>query len=263
MGVIRAFSGFFRGLAYPLLAWRYLRLNKGLFKFILLPLLINILVFGAGSYWGVSLIHEFIAGFLPRGQAWYWAWLTYILTLLATAAAFVLAFFSFTVIGNIIAAPFNDLLSEQVEKRLTGKSLQGPADMRGQLLQTLRAVVVEARKMLVFLLGLALLFAFNIVPGLGSVIYVLLAACWTIFFLAAEYTGYVFARKGFSFQEQKQIILGNSGLMAGFGFGIFCVLAVPFVQFFTIPLGVIGATLLVHEYGLDVSGKASGQMIND
>jgi CysZ protein len=259
VGVISAFSGFITGFSYPLGAWRFLSRNKGLYKYILLPLFINIVVFGAGGYWGVSLLHDFIAGFLPESQAWYWAWLSYILTFVVTIAVLVLAFFSFTVIGNIVAAPFNDLLSEQVEKRLTGRHLQVPADMPDQLVQAVKTVRVEVQKMFVFLLGLVILFAFNIVPVLGSVIYALLAAFWTILFLAAEYTGYVFSRKGLSFKEQRRIVLNNFGLMVGFGSGIFCVLAVPFVQFVSIPLGVVGATLLVHECGLDVTGTESGK----
>jgi CysZ protein len=37
-------------------------------------------------------------------------------------------------------------------------------------------------------------------------------------------------------------------MMLGFGCGVFCVLAIPLVQFFCIPLAVVGATLLWCDF---------------
>ena len=69
----------------------------------------------------------------------------------------------------------------------------------------------------------------------------------TIFFLVVEYTGYVFYRKHRTFKEQRRFIFSHKFLMLGFGTGVMGVLAVPFLQFFCIPLGVVGATRLWYD----------------
>ena len=69
----------------------------------------------------------------------------------------------------------------------------------------------------------------------------------TVYFLVIEYTGFVFSRKGLKFKDQKKFIKTNKLLCAGFGCGAFFLLAIPFLQLFSIPMGVVGATLLCHE----------------
>ena len=47
--------------------------------------------------------------------------------------------------------------------------------------------------------------------------------------------------------------------MLGFGTGVMGVLAVPFLQFFCIPLGVVGATQLWQDIaGLEIKKTAGG-----
>jgi len=58
----------------------------------------------------------------------------------------------------------------------------------------------------------------------------------------------VLMRKQLSFAEQRRYIFKHPVQMAGFGCGVFCLLAIPFVQFFCIPLAVVGATLLWCDF---------------
>ena len=72
-----------------------------------------------------------------------------------------------------------------------------------------------------------------------------------LFFLTVEYTGYVFPRKHLTFRDQRRFIFSHKLVMLGFGTGVMGVLGVPFLQFFCIPLGVVGATQLWY----DLSGE--------
>ncbi|MBE0500319.1 MAG: hypothetical protein IBX47_02675, partial [Desulfuromonadales bacterium] len=50
-----------------------------------------------------------------------------------------------------------------------------------------------------------------------------------------------FSRHQMVFKDQRQFIQQRKLSSIGFGIGALCLLAIPFLQFFTIPLGVIGA----------------------
>lgn len=92
-------------------------LSPGLKRFVLVPTLVNLIVFvmlvislwGMLSSWVVAA-----AGFLPD-----WLdWLTWFIQPFAALAALVLFVFGFTVINGFIAAPFYGFLAEKVEQRL-------------------------------------------------------------------------------------------------------------------------------------------------
>ena len=84
------------------------------------PLLVNVLVFGALLYllWAqLGPIRTYVEGWLPD-------WLDFLawalLPVLVLLSLLVL-FFGFSTVGNLIAAPFNSLLSEAVERRLDAR----------------------------------------------------------------------------------------------------------------------------------------------
>jgi len=158
----------------------------------------------------------------------------------------VLVFFGFTVVGAIIASPFNDILSEKTEELLTGIPNEEPFVFKVFLRAALQTVADESKKIIIFVLLMLFLLPLNLLPG-GSLPYSALSILLTVFFLVVEYTGYVFARKHNTFKDQRRFIFSHKLLMLGFGFGVMAVLAIPFVQFFCIPLGVVGATQIWHD----------------
>jgi CysZ protein len=158
----------------------------------------------------------------------------------------VLVFFGFTVTGAIISSPFNDILSEKTEELLTGIPNEEPFVFKVFLRDSLHTVLDESGKIIIFVVLMVLLLPLNLVPG-GTLPYSVLSILLTIFFLVVEYTGYVFSRKHLTFQDQRHFIFSRKFTMLGFGTGVMGVLAVPFLQFFCIPLGVVGATQLWHD----------------
>ncbi|PLX77597.1 MAG: hypothetical protein C0615_04930 [Desulfuromonas sp.] len=105
----------------------------------------------------------------------------------------------------------------------------------------------ETLKMSAFLAGMLLLLALNLLPGFGAAIYAVLSLLWTATFLVVEYTGYIFSRQRKTFADQRRFIRRNKLLCLGFGFGALSLLAIPFLQFFTIPLSVVGAVRLMSD----------------
>nr|MBF0221538.1 EI24 domain-containing protein [Desulfobulbaceae bacterium] len=242
-------SKFVYGFLCPFRSFGFVRQNPALYKFIILPFLINTVTFSLVVYFGLNSIFSLVMSKVPQGEAWYWLILNYLMIAVAILVVFVLVFFSFAVVGSLIASPFNDVLSERTASILTGKVSEEPFLFSVMLLDARRTLVVESKKIGVFLVGMLLLLFLHLIPVLGSALYPILSVGWTVFFLVTEYTGYVFTRKRYDFSRQRQTVFKYFALMFGFGVGLLCVLAIPFLQFMCIPLGVVGAVRLLDEVG--------------
>ncbi|PLX83401.1 MAG: sulfate transporter CysZ [Desulfuromonas sp.] len=233
-------SNFSRGFLYPFRGGRFLLRSPRLWKYVVVPFLINLVIFSLSVWFGLDFFNDKIVAMIPSGEAWYWVILYYLLWVVAIALTAVLVFFTFTVVGLLIASPFNDLLSERTEEVKLGTAEGIPFSFAA----TGKILFEEAKKMAVFVVGMLLLLLLNLIPGIGTLIYSVLSFLFTVFFLAVEYSGFVFSRKGEGFRQQRRYLLQRKFLNFGFGVGVLCLLAIPFLQFFCIPLGVIGATLL-------------------
>ncbi|MBN1140403.1 MAG: sulfate transporter CysZ [Deltaproteobacteria bacterium] len=238
---------FSKGFFYPFRAGRYLAGHPRLWKFVAIPFLVNVVVFSLLLYLGFHFFDGFVLRLIPSGEAWYWVLLYYTLWVVAVAVTAVLVFFTFTLLGNLIASPFNDLLSEKTEELMVGSLPEEPFSLARFKTDAKRILVLESKKMAVFLLVMLLLLTLNLIPGIGSLLFSVLAFFWTVIFLALEYLGFVASRKQFDFKALRRFFWSRFTLLSGFGTGVFALLAVPFLNFISIPLGVIGATLLWFE----------------
>jgi CysZ protein len=109
-------NSFTRGVGYVLTGLRWLP-RAGLRGFVAIPLLINTLLFGGGIWLGASQLERLdraVQGWLPD----WLAWLHWLLWLLFALTALVVIFYAFSLVANAIAAPFNGLLAERVEKMI-------------------------------------------------------------------------------------------------------------------------------------------------
>ncbi len=245
---LKPVAGFVRGFSYPLRAAKFLVKQPRLLKYVAIPFLINVLVFSLSVYFGLGMFEGLLETYAPSTELWYGVILYYLAWSLALLLTTVVVFFTFTLIGNLIASPFNELLSERTEILKVG-GLPGEELSAGHFWKEAKnALLVELKKMAVFISGMLLLLTINLVPGIGSVIYAVLAPLFTLFFLVVEYLAFVLMRKQLSFAEQRRYVTRCPLMMLGFGCGVFCLLAIPFLQFFCIPLAVVGATLLWCDF---------------
>ncbi len=247
MGMVNQLGNFVKGFWYPFNSFAFIRRHPRLYPFIVLPLVINVVSFCLVIYFGFDFYRNLVMSRIPQGEAWYWLVLNYFVLLLAIVVVLVLVFFTFAAVGSMLASPFNDVLSEKTELLLGGHTPDETFSLISFVQGAGQVMLTEGKKIGVFLLGMLALLLLNLIPVLGAMLYPVLSVVWTAFFLVMEYTGYVFARKRMSFKDQRQIVYRNAALMSGFGLGLLCLLAIPFLQFFCIPLGVVGAVRLLAE----------------
>ena len=218
--------------------------KRGIRPFVAVPLLVNTLLFGLLIVYGASELGKLIerlVGWLPD-----WLdWLTWLLWPVFGLTAVLVVFFTFSLLANIIAAPFNGILAEAVEKRITGQA--PPSDPWSRILKTLlSSVASELRKLLYFLVRAVPLLILFLIPGL-NVAAPFLWMLFTAWMLALEYGDYPMGNHGVLFPEQRKLMARRRLLGLGFGGAVMLALMVPGLNFVVIPTAVAGATAMWVE----------------
>jgi CysZ protein len=242
---------FSRGFFAPFRSVRLLQQNLKLLPYIIIPFIVNVTVFTGAVILGIDFFDSTVVALLPQGDAWYWTILYWVVWIIAIMVTAVLVFFSFTVVGNLIASPFNELLSERTEQVLSHVANDEPFAFKRFCSDALNTLLMEVKKMWLFVMAMIVILPLNLLPGVGNSIYTVLAVSLTLFFLSFEYLSFVMVRKRQFFKEQKNYIFRRKFLMLGFSCGVMAILAIPFFQLLCIPLAVVGITRLwCEEEGL-------------
>ncbi len=216
--------------------------QPGVRPYVIIPLLVNFLLFGALIWYGYSLFTPFVAwlmsfvpGFLDFVETLIW--------LFFGVLAAVTLFFAFTPVANIVAAPFNALMSEKIEARLTGRPISSDISF---MRMAIDAIGSQLRKLVYIMLWALALFLVSLIPVINFIAPVL----WVIFgswLLSLEYFDYPMGNHDLVFAEQKRRLAERRGLSLGFGGGVMIMTSIPIVNFFAMPVAVAGATLLWVE----------------
>lgn len=213
--------------------------RPGLRAYAYIPLAINTLLFATLIWLGAAQFGALIEGLLPPWLDWL-RWLLWPLFAITVA---VVAFFIFSMLTNLIGAPFNGMLAEAVERQLTGQEINQSGTWRTLLREALPAIWMELKKIGYFALRAIPLLILFFIPGLNLVAPFLWFA-FTAWVLALEYMDYPMANHGVTFPEQRQRLQQHR--LLGFGFGGATLLAttIPLVNFLVMPSAVAGATAL-------------------
>ena len=216
--------------------------QPGLRRFTLVPLLLNTLLFAGVILSGAHLFSQLITQFLAGIPSWL-QWMDWFLWILFVAAAAIVVFFTFSLIVNLIGAPFNDLLAEAVEQHLTGNRSAPTTSYTGFFTGLIPSLYDELKKMLYFLaraIPLLLLFVIPVVNAAAPVIWIV----FTSWMLALEYLDYPLSNHGVTFTEQRRSLRGRQALTFGFGGATMIATIVPLINFIAMPAAVAGATAL-------------------
>lgn len=219
----------------------------GVRRFVVIPFVINLVVFVGLVWLAADRFDALIDWLRPELPAWL-AWLAWPAWLLFAVLAALLVFYSFTLLANLIAAPFNGFLAERVARHLGVENAElAERPWRVQAVEDIRQ---ELRKLGYFvsraaglgLLSLALLF----IPLANALVPLL----WFVFgawMLALEYSDFHLANQGWRFDAERQLLRRNLGASLGFGAAAALATLIPLVNFLVMPAAVAGATALWCE----------------
>ena len=226
----------FQGIKYFIKGSRLI-FKPGIKRYVLVPLLINISLFSIGFWLGLQWFDEFLADVLPT----WLAWAEYILWPIFTLSYFLIVFYLFALIANVIAAPFNGLLAEKIELHVNKTSID---DSTQRILPTIiPSIASELGKLIYFVFRSIPLLLLFLIPGLN----LLAPIVWFIFsswMLSLEYLDYPLGNHNILFKKTRELVKQQRITCLSFGAITSAFTLIPFINFFVMPIAVAGATLL-------------------
>ena len=233
-------DAFFAALAYPFRGIAYFLRRPALWKYFAAAFVINVVLFAVMIYLFLHYRAELVDALLP---ARWWGWLRAGLGWVLTVAVFVALLFLFTIVGNVLASPFLDAMTERILREL-GETLP---PSRGALRALGRSLVNQTLKLLFFGAIQIALLLLHLIPVVGTILHPVLSALVGIAFLGFEYLDYPLDARHVPVPGRFAWLGRNLGAALGFGTVLFPVLLVPFVGYAALPLAVAGASLLAHR----------------
>jgi len=217
---------------------------------VIIPLVINIILFGLLFYFLAELFSSLVA----QAMSWLpdWAWLQafdWLFWIFYGAVVLLMLAYGFVIVANLIGAPFYGYLAELTEKHLTGQEVTTDEPWSAIIRDIPRALWREVQKIIYYLpraLGLLII-------GLIPVVNLGAALLWFLFnswMMALQYVDYPADNHKVGFGALRGL-LGDTRLSA-FGFGLPVALAamVPVLNLVVVPAAVCGATAYwVRENG--------------
>lgn len=216
--------------------------HERLRAFVLLPLAINVLLFGGGLWWGGSELSAWLDAQIAKLPDWL-HWLHWLLVPLLVAAAALVTFYGFSIVANLVGAPFNGWLAERAEALFDP---QYRVPQRPLWQEVTIAFASALRATLYFLLRAIPLLILFFIP----VVNVAAPFVWAAFgawMLALQYLDYPLGNHGIDFSEQRRAHRADRARTFGFGCTVLLLTLVPVLNFVAMPAAVIGAAALAVE----------------
>jgi CysZ protein len=235
-------NSIFSGLSY-LGQGSSMLLKPGMKRFVLIPFAANCIVFiilTLSLISHFSSLQDWFTGLFPS-----WSWISYLVAFLTGLFIFFVLLiygYSFTVLTNIIAAPFYGRLAEKLEESICGKSVPEES-ITSMILRTLRREMVKlfyfiSRGLLV-LIGL---FMLSFIPLLNLFV-PLIALLWGTWVMTLQYIDYPADNHQMPFSTLRERLKQQRMSSVGFGGVIMIASMIPVVNIFIMPIAVAGGTL--------------------
>ncbi|EKE68671.1 protein CysZ [Gallaecimonas xiamenensis 3-C-1] len=219
--------------------------EKGLRRFVLFPLLVNLLLFAGAFTWLMFRLGDLVDYVLSYLPGWL-EWLEYLIWPLGVVAVLVVFSFIFSALANWIAAPFNGLLAERVELMLTGEPL--PDASLAEVVKDMPRVFGREWAKLKYCLpraiGFLLLF---LVPVIGQTLGAVLWFLFGAWMMAIQYLDYPFDNHKIPFEDMKMALKYQRSASFSFGMLATVLAMVPIVNLIVMPVAVCGATAMWVE----------------
>lgn len=220
-------------------------LQPGMRRFIVVPLLVNILVFVLLTFWLVHLYGDLLDQLVTWLPDWL-AFLAWILWIVFVLLLLVVYGYSFNLITNLIAAPFYGILAEKVATHITGNAPSeeplGKLIVRTLGRELLKLWYFVSRGLLVLMLIVVVFF----IPVIGGFAVLAISALWSAWSMAVQYTDYAADNQQVKFQVMRAQLRTRTVSSLSLGGLIMLGSMVPVVNIFMMPIAVAGATVYWH-----------------
>ncbi len=241
-------KAFVRGFVLPVSGVRFIFANKGLKRYLVLPLICNVFLYALAIavffyslwHWDIYLVQWDFWGPVGRWLAAAVNWMGWLIKAVVAMLSLAAAFFTFTGVGMALASPLNDMLSEKTEMAYVG----GQAKMAMPFRFTMKAALLSAgdslRNLVKQLFCTVCALPFLLIPVVGFL---------PLFLVGAYFAGFGFLDSAMArnfLRPKHKKLLSDSAFweIVGMGSAMQVLFAVPLLGMLLMPVGVVTGTLL-------------------
>lgn len=226
--------------------------KPGIRRYVIIPLMINVLLFISLFFILRHFLTEFdlwFSQFLPSWLQWLSTviWLTFVL------GFFIIILYTFFTLANIVSAPFNSFLAEQVELFLTGVV----PEERGLIdnLKDIPRILARQLSIIGYYIPRALLILILFFIPLIQAVAAIISFLFHAWLMTLTYIDYPTDNHRVSMPDVRAWLRERRLVSLGFGITVLVCSMVPIVNCFAIPAAVAGATKFwIEENGRRVHG---------
>lgn len=234
---------FLTGAAYPLRALNVLGRYPTFWKYIIIPVFLNMLA-GATLYAGLLLAGFRMIDGLITGLPEWMALIAWVLRALLAVTLLIATGFILVRFGIVIGSPFYSRLSERLEEHLSGVAFDAPPPTGGSVVRDVaRALLFEIKKSLLALTIGASTLLLHLIPVVGSFLATAGGIALGATISCLDFLDPPLERRRLRFRDKLGYIW--QGLPATAGFGLVCLglVSIPLLNLFAIPLCITAGTL--------------------
>ncbi|WP_322487721.1 EI24 domain-containing protein [Chloroflexus sp.] len=228
------------GFSYPFRAIRLIAGQPLLWRYIAIPIGLNLLV---GFILYTTLL---LAGFqaIDALLAGWPAWIAWLVRGLLIVVLFVGLGYLLVRFGVVLGSPFYSRLSELLEERLRGVAVTAPPATPANIARDLgRALAFELKKLLLTLaIGLPSLLL-NLIPGAGSVLATIAGIAIGATIACLDFFDPPLERRRWRFRAKLSFIRRHLPASAGFGLICLGLVSVPLFNLVAVPICITSGTL--------------------
>ncbi|WP_131781920.1 sulfate transporter CysZ [Legionella gresilensis] len=228
---------FSTGMSYLLLGMVNLP-TKGLRRFVILPIFFNLLVFIGLFYLLYHYLFPLSNYYVNQLPSWL-SFLSTIFMIFFILSCFLFFLATFTIVFNLIAAPFNGILAERAQYLLRNQMI--PELTYSEI--TVRTVKRQMQFISYFFprfIGMCFLFFIPFIHPFFPFIWF----AFNSWILSMQYQDYAMDNNLVDFKTMRQLMRQNKEESFGFGFLINCISFIPILNIVSMPAGVIGGVLM-------------------
>ena len=213
--------------------------------FVIVPLIVNVLIFSALITWGLGNLITWVEGWMAWLPDWL-GFLEWVLWPLIGIAVALVTGYAFTAVALLIASPFNALLAEKAEELITGEPVAGLEGLGPALMSVPRGVFREIAKLLYYVPMAVFVLIVSFIPAVNAIapLLWLLLGAWM---MSLQFVDYPMDNHQRSFRDVRAAVARERLSSLGFGGLVAACASIPVVNFFVVPAAVVGATILYVE----------------
>lgn len=219
-------------------------LGPGLRRYVFFPLAANLAIYALLFTLVINRFSGWVDYWMSSVPGWL-TWLEWLIWPLVVLSLLLILAFTFTVVANLIAAPFYGFLAERVEQRLSGRTES--IDERTLWRQGIDSLKRELQKLGWMAPRVLLLVLIGFVPGIN----VLAPLGWALFSVwstAIQYLDYPMDNNGVGFTDMRRRLRVHWWPTVTFGGVVSVLLWIPLVNLLIMPAAVAAGVMMWRRH---------------